>query len=406
MRILNIISSVNPTGGGPIEGLKQNSEVLSKRGINVDVASLDDPGAPWVKDYPTKLYALGPSRASLAGGNYSYAPQFIPWLRAHVQNYDAVIVHGLWQYHGFATWRVLRNHRVPYYVFTHGMLDPWFKHTYPLKHLKKWFYWPWAEYRVLRDAKAVLFTCEEERVLAKRSFWLYRCKEVVVGFGTSAVAGNADLQRETFFQEFPKLRDKRLLLFLSRIHPKKGCDLLIEAFAHVAKQNAALHLVMAGPDQLGWKKKLEAQAEALGIANRITWTGMLSGDLKWGAYRTAEVFILPSHQENFGIVVAEALACGVPVLISDKVNIWREIRSMEAGLVADDNLEGTLSLLRTWLDSSDQKRQQMRRDAYACFECNFEINAAAGKLHNLLITSEFAAYRTKKDDAARSIPRA
>ena len=111
------------------------------------------------------------------------------------------------------------------------------------------------------------------------------------------------------------------------------------------------------------------------------------GDLKWGAYRVAEVFMLPSHQENFGIVVAEALACGVPVLISDKVNIWREIRSAGAGLVAEDNLEGTLSLLQTWLDISDQKRQQMRRDAQVCFESNFEMSAAAGRLHNLLSTA-------------------
>ena len=387
MRILDIISSVNPTGGGPIEGLKQQAEVLSKRGNTIEVASLDDPSAPWVRDFPMKLYPLGPSRFPFEWLNYAYAPRFIPWLHAHAQNYDAVIVHGLWQYHGFATWRVLRDGPIPYYVFTHGMLDPWFKRAYPLKHMKKWLYWPWAEYRVLRDAKAVLFTCEEERVLARRSFWLYRCREMVVGFGTAAVAGNADLQREIFFQEFPGLRDKRLLLFLSRIHPKKGCDLLIEAFARVAKRDPALHLVMAGPDQLGWKEKLEAQAEALSIADRITWAGMLSGDLKWGAYRVAEVFMLPSHQENFGIVVAEALACGVPVLISDKVNIWREIRSAGAGLVAEDNLEGTLSLLQTWLDISDQKRQQMRRDAQVCFESNFEMSAAAGRLHNLLSTA-------------------
>jgi len=384
MRILDIISSVNPAGGGPVEGLKQHADVLGKRGINMEVASLDDPGAPWVRDFPRKLYPLGPSRFPTKWLNYPYSPRFVPWLRAHVQNYDAVIVHGLWQYHGFATWRVLRDSRIPYYVFTHGMLDPWFKHTYPLKHLKKWLYWPWADYRVLRDAKAVLFTCEEERILARQSFWLYRCREEVVGYGTTSVAGDAELQRELFFQEFPSTRGKRPLLFLSRIHPKKGCDLLIEAFARVAQQDPALHLVMAGPDQLGWQDKLKAQAEARGIADRITWTGMLSGDLKWGAYRAADAFVLPSHQENFGIVVAEALACGVPVLISDKVNIWREIRSTGAGLVADDSIEGTLSLLQTWLDTSDQERQQMRRDAQACFESNFEINTAAGRLHALL----------------------
>ena len=76
--------------------------------------------------------------------------------------FDAVIINGLWQYHSFGAWRALRGTATPYYVFPHGMLDPWFKRSFPLKHLKKWLYWPWAEYRVLRDARAVIFTCEAE----------------------------------------------------------------------------------------------------------------------------------------------------------------------------------------------------------------------------------------------------
>ncbi|MEB0151131.1 glycosyltransferase, partial [Pseudomonas sp. CCC2.2] len=83
------------------------------------------------------------------------------------------------------TWRALAKKKIPYFIFTHGMLDPWFKKNYPLKHLKKWLYWTWGEYRVLRDAKAVLFTCEEEKILARQSFWLYKANEVVTAFGTA-----------------------------------------------------------------------------------------------------------------------------------------------------------------------------------------------------------------------------
>src|SRR5213076_1488953 len=115
-----------------------------------------------------------------------------------------------------------------------GMLDPWFKRTYPLKHLKKWIYWPWADYRVLRDARAVLFTTEEERLLARQSFWLYRCREAVVDYGTAGPTGDAARQRESFRSAFPMLRDTRNLLFLSRLHPKQGCDTLLAAFARVA----------------------------------------------------------------------------------------------------------------------------------------------------------------------------
>jgi glycosyltransferase involved in cell wall biosynthesis len=384
MRILNVISSVDPAGGGPIEGLKQHAQVHARRGVAVEVACLDDPNAPWVAEFPASVHALGPARFSTPFLPYRYAPRFLPWLRSRAADFDAVIVHGLWQYHAFAAWRVLRNGRIPYYVFTHGMLDPWFKRTYPLKHLKKWLYWPWADYRVLRDAKAVLFTCEEERILARQSFWLYRCREAVVGFGTTEGDGDHERQRSAFLAAFPALRGKRTLLFLSRIHPKKGCDSLLAAFARVASSDPALQLVMAGPDQVGWQRQLVAQAQSLGIAERVTWTGMLTGDLKWGAYRAAEVFVLPSHQENFGVVVAEALACGLPALISDKVNIWREVEADGAGIVASDDVPGTSKLLDTWLRMDQQQRSRMAQQALECFRRHFDVHTAVDRLDELL----------------------
>ena len=384
MRILNVIASVDPAGGGPVEGLKQHAAVHASRGVSVEVACLDDPSAAWLDGFPVPVHALGPPRLATRFFPYYYSPRFAPWLRSHAGEFDRVIVHGLWQYHAFAVWRALRRGGTPYYVFAHGMLDPWFKRKYPLKHFKKWLYWPWADYRVLRDAKAVLFTCEEERILARQSFWLYRCREEVVGLGTAAVNGEAGAQRQRFLDAFPEVRGKRVVLFLSRIHPKKGCDLLIEAFARVARRDAALHLVVAGPDQVGWQSQLVARARALGIGDRVTWPGMLTGDLKWGAYRAAEVFALPSHQENYGVVVAEALACGVPVLISDKVNIWREIRAAHAGVVASDDIDGAATLLASWVDASDVEKNSMRGNAIQCFRRHFEVHAAVDRLDALL----------------------
>jgi glycosyltransferase involved in cell wall biosynthesis len=264
------------------------------------------------------------------------------------------------------------------------MLDPWFKKRYPLKHLKKWMYWPWADYRVLRDARAVLFTCEEERVLARQSFWLYRCNEIVIGYGTALPTGDPQSEVKEFFGRYPELPGKKLALFVGRIHPKKGCDLLIEAFAEVLAKYSEWHLVIAGPDQMGWQRKLCHRAEQLGIASRITWTGMISGAMKWGALRAAEVFVLPSHQENFGIAVAEALAVGTPTLISDKVNIWREIQSDGAGLVAEDTLLGTCRFFRSYLDLPEAKRLSMRQLARQCFEQRFDVNNAAGTLQAVL----------------------
>jgi glycosyltransferase involved in cell wall biosynthesis len=379
VKILHVISSADPRFGGPIEGIKQIAQVQRMQGHEIEIASTDDPEDDMVKALPLKVHALGPSRT-----RYRYAPRFVPWLRAHARNYDAVIVNGLWQYTTYAVRQALHGTSTPYFVFTHGMLDPWFKHTYPLKHVKKWLFWPWADYRVLRDAAAVFFTCEEERQLARLSFWLYRCNEVVVNFGTSMPEGNPENQWAAFYGRYPHLRGQRLFLFLSRIHEKKGCDLLIETFSQIAQADPRLHLVMAGPDQTGWQKALSARAEQLGIGNRITWTGMLSGDLKWGAYRTAEAFVLPSHQENFGIVVAEALACGLPVLISNKVNIWREIEGDVAGIVAPDTLAGTRTLFERWFALTDDARVQMRANALRCFAQRFEIHRAAESLNNAL----------------------
>ena len=344
-------------------------------GHEVEVVTLDAPDEPFVASFPLKAHAVGPSK-----GGYGYNPELVPWLKRHARGYDAIIVNGIWEYHSFAAWRALHGLDVPYFVFTHGMLDPWFKQTYPLKHLKKWLYWPWATYRLLRDARAVLFTTEEERLQARKSFWLYHVKEQVVAYGTSAPPENAAEAGEHFLSAHAQLRGKRLLLFLSRIHEKKGCDLIIEAFAEIAKAHRDLQLVMAGPDQTGWVAHLKSLALKFGIADRITWPGMLQGQLKWGAFYCAEAFVLPSHQENFGIAVAEALGCGLPVLISDKVNIWHEVKEYQAGLVAPDTLQGTRELLSEWLALTSAERQDMSERARALFRERFTIDAMANSL--------------------------
>jgi glycosyltransferase involved in cell wall biosynthesis len=375
MKFLQIISTLAPSLGGQREALLQTNLALIDLGHQSEVVTLDGPYAPWTGSFPGIVHALGPST-----GKYRYNRRLISWLKAHQNNYDAVLVHGIWQFQSFGTWLASRRDSFPYFVFVHGALDPWFKNAFPLKHVKKWLYWPWAEYRVLRDARAVLFTCDAERVLAKKSFWLYRANEAVVDFGIPDLGGDPCVHREHFFRHYPSLRNKRLLLFLSRLHSKKGCDLLIESFANVAVKDPALHLVMAGPDQEGWQKKLMTLSRARGVEDRITWTGMLTGDMKWGAFHAAEVFVLPSHSENFGIVVAEALACSLPVLITDKVNIWREIVQDGAGFAEPDTLVGTVALLERWLGLSADEIYQMRIRARECFEYRFNIQQAAIKL--------------------------
>jgi glycosyltransferase involved in cell wall biosynthesis len=373
MRLLHVIASIRAAGGGPIEVVRSLSAVHQRDGHSAEVVSLDDPADPEVRSFPLPVHALGPAR-----NHYGYSPRCVPWLRQNRSRYDAVLIHGLWQYHSFAAWRALRTTGTPYYVFPHGMLDPWFKRRYPLKHAKKWLYWPWADYRVLRDARAVLFTCEQEKLLAPQSFALYRARAVVTGLGTTPPPPGVDAS--LFLDRYPELRGKRLLLFMGRIHPKKGCDLLLDAYAATMAKDPAWRLIFAGPDSLNWQQTLAARAAALGIADRIVWTGMLRDAMKWSALFAAEVFALPSHQENFGIAVAESLACGVPVLISREVNIWREIEADHAGLVAPDTVEGTISLLKDWQQLPAAERATMRENARRCFAQHFDIEQSAARL--------------------------
>lgn len=376
MRILQVITSVDPKGGGPIEGLIQQGIQMSMHGHDVQTLTLDSPGSPVdARLRSSAVYFLGPRYLG-----YAFAPRLEPWLREHASKFDVIIIHGMWQYHGYCVAKVARSLGVPYVIFLHGMLDPWFSEEYPLKHLKKWAYWPWAEYRVLRDARYVLFTTAEELKLARESFWLYKVRERLVGYGIGARTTPIGSARETFLSAYPMLRGKRILLFLSRIHHKKGCDLLVKAFAKVAVRDPSLHLVIAGPDQSNLIPELKSIAREAGVEDRISFPGMLSGDIKWGAYDASDAFVLTTHQENFGIVLAEALASRLPVLTTDKVNIWREILDGGGGLIQSDTQEGSDRLLEDWLNLSDADRQKMRDDALRCFEDNFEIGKVTGNL--------------------------
>jgi glycosyltransferase involved in cell wall biosynthesis len=373
MRLLRVIRRTNPESGGPIEALLRSSEALIRAGHEIEIVSLESKEDIAGRSFPFPIVALG------AGvGRYGYNPHLTPWIRENAKRFDAVVLHGLWNYSSFGAWRGLRKQSTPYYIFVHGMMDPWFRKAHPLKHVAKLLYWWIGEGRVLRDAAAVLFTSEEEEVRARRSFYGHSYKKRVVRYGSAGPVGDAETAKMAFKKAFPALNGKRFLLFLSRIHPKKGCDLLIRAFANSVDQIAPdLELAIAGPDQVGWAKELKALSENIGVSNRIHWLGMLQGELKWGAFHSAEAMILPSHQENFGIVIAEAMACSTPVLISDKVNIWREVQATNGGFVQADTQEGTQNLIRQFCALSSSERLQMGNAARHGFLNYFEASAAA-----------------------------
>ena len=382
MRILHVIATLDRRAGGPATSIRNIVNSYPRLGHEGEIVTLDDPSASYFGNLDCPVHALGP-----VSTRFGYSPSLVKWLKKEGERFDGIVVHGLWQYLGKSVHQVFYG-RKPYMVFTHGMLDPYFKHAFPLKHLKKWLYWILVEYWVLRHAERVLFTSEPEAELAKKSFWIHRWKPQVISYGAIAPDKDPGALCRKFLSQHPSLGDehgnpKPYLLFLGRIHPKKGCDLLLLAFARVAQSVPSLQLVIAGPAVTGLKEELVLKTIEYGVESRVHWTGMLEGEAKWGALYSCEAFVLPSHQENFGIAVAEALACGKPVLISNKVNIWEPALQDGAAIVAEDDEEGTTELLQRWTSLDTAQRAAMETSASQCFQKRFNMQENVRGLINL-----------------------
>lgn len=381
MRILHIIDTLSPAAGGPPEAVRQLVKAYAITGTEVEVVCLDKPDAPFLRGLSCPVHALGQSVA----GRFAFSPRLWYWLHRRAGSFDGLVMHGIWSFPGIALRFAARRAGKCYGVFVHGALDPWFNRQYPLKRLKKQLYWP-MQHTVLRDARAVFFTTAIERDLAKSSFRNSRWNSMVVPYGITDPGERANdsvRQIEEFHCKIPQLRGRRFLLFLARIHEKKGCDLLFEAFGRLAAEVPGVDLVIAGPDQVGLQARLENLATQLGIADRVHWPGMIGGDLKWGALHACDAFVLPSHQENFGISVVEALSAGRPVLISNQVNIWPEIEADGAGLVEEDTLEGTIRLLRRWFRLTSEERDAMAARARPCFVARYTMNRTAAVMKDV-----------------------
>lgn len=375
MRLLHVIRSLNPQDGGIVALLDQLLRLHEGRD-GAMLVTLDPPEARWLADLPYPVVALGPGR-----GTFGYAPNLPRWIRNQAGRFDAGIVHGLWQYPSLAL-RQTRRH-LPYAMFPHGMLDAWIAQAYPEKQAKKSWYWTLAERHAFRHASAVLFTAREEMENSLHTFQRYpEGQDYVVGAGLRVPAGSGEDERRAFLDAFPALRQRRFLLYLSRLHDKKAPELVLDAFAKMHAQDDVM-LVMAGGGRPDYVERLKSRVPEA-TRSRVVWTGHLEGARKWGAFHAADAFILPSHQENFCLAAVEALGCCLPVLISNRINIWREITQENAGLVAEDTAAGTHTLLQQWELLTPDARQQMRVAAFDCYRRHFDLAAFDRRLKDTL----------------------
>lgn len=388
MKILRVIASMNPAHGGPAQGIRNSIPALERLGIHNEVVCFDLPTESFLKRDPFVIYAIGPSRSP-----YGYCSKLHSWLKDNLHQFDAVIIHGLWLYNSFGTYRVWKtikkqNGSAPkLFVMPHGMLDPYFQKAAnrKLKAIRNWLFWWLVERRVVNSADGILFTCEQELLLARQTFGRYQPrKELNVSYGIPPAPSNSAKLIHEFQLVCGIQFNQPYWLFLSRVHEKKGTDLLIKAYQKLLSETGALpSLVIAGPGlDTAYGK---AMVELAKPTPEIQFAGMLTGDAKWGALHGCELFVLPSHQENFGIAVVEALACGKPVLISKQVNIWQEINHENAGLIDEDTPEGVLRLLTDWSNLSNEARTLMGERAKATYRNYFTIEQAAKRMAQVLV---------------------
>ncbi len=389
MKILHLIHSLNQKGGGIASGLRE----LPPQ--ETTLVSLDSPTEDFLKHIPQTCVPLGPSYSK-----YGYTPRLKKWLDEHLHNFDAAVIHGLWQYHGLGFLRSPKSRDIPFYVFPHGMMDAWFQKAYLLKRIKKNLYWFLIEKQLVNQSKGLFFTSSAEISRAHLFTQGFKGPMRVVAYGIKTPLVDYKKVQKEFLEEHPDFQNKRIMLFFGRIHPKKGVHFVIEAWVHYWKNNKKISpqdwiLLIVGPHAKDNEHYYHSLIrKSLLSQSKVIFIDYLEGLKRWGALSTADFFILPSHQENFGIAVIEALAAGTPVLLSKEVNTWKQIIEDKAGYADEDSFEGTLRLIKKAVESPLNQQDNLNEKARLCFRKNYDLNFQKNTLHSILAADLNIPYKT------------
>ena len=330
MRILHATKTLAASYGGPPKACFEMARAAARRGHAVSIFTTDlgdpgplggAPGGPVERDGVT-IHRYPVRRPHVWGAS----PGMARALREAIPRVDVVHLHSLYLFHDRVVGRECARSGVPYLLQPHGALDPWHHRR---KRLRKWLVEAWYQNAVTRRAGAIQFTTEEEARLARPRISGARAVVVPIGLDLDEYALPP---RGRFRAAHPRIGDRPVVLFLGRLDAKKGLDVVVRAFSGAVRGGPDAHLVVAGPDG-GMRARTEAWIEARGLRARATLTGMLTGADKLALLADADLFVLPSHTESFGIAVVEAMACGLPVAISDRVNLWREVAACRAGWI-------------------------------------------------------------------------
>lgn len=354
MRILHVIPSLARRHGGPPKAARELCRELARMGHEVTIYTTDLDGNQRL-DVAVDVPIRGEDEvvrwyfATQRSGLYGVSLSLIRALRRNLRSFDVVHIHTLYRFTSTVAAHYSRREGVPYIVRPHGTLDPFLFHRH---RVRKRVYEALFENRNLEQAAAVHFTADDEMKLAQSSGLRFRGVVVPNGVDSKPTADRKQL-REQSSRDWPATNGKKVILFLGRLTFKKGLDLLAKAFGALARTRSDVHLLLAGPDDEGYGKRVRQWLDDEGVLDRVTFAGMLEGERKEAAFAAADTFVLPSYTENFGIAVVEALAAGTPVIISNRVNIWREISDAHAGLIVNCDANELAQAIATLLDNAE-----------------------------------------------------
>jgi glycosyltransferase involved in cell wall biosynthesis len=364
LRILQIVPSLSLVYGGPSQMVLGLSKGLAAQNIEVTIlttnangdigqAPLDVPlnQAITQDGYQIRYFHCSPFR------RYKFSIGLLSWLFQHAQEYDLAHIHALFSPVSSAAALIARSKQLPYILRPLGTLDP--ADLQKKKQLKR-LYATLVERSNLAGAAAVHFTSDQEAKVSERFGAVTR--DIVLPLGVELPnPGLTQLQLGIPVGQ-------PIVLFMSRIDPKKGLDLLLPALEKLLAEGVGFHFVLAGanPQDPAYEEQIRSLIQASPLSNCTTITGFVSGAAKTQLLQAADLFVLPSYYENFGIAVAEAMAAGVPVVVSDQVHIWQEIERAQAGWICACEVDSLTKQLRAALcDSANRAYRGTKAQAHA-----------------------------------------
>lgn len=376
MKILQIVPSISLVYGGPSQMVLGLSSALAELGIEVTIATTDSNGdvgqaplevplgVPIAQNgYEILYFRCAPFR------RYKFSIDLLQWLANNAQNYDLAHIHALFSPVSSCSAAVARSRQLPYILRPLGTLDP--ADLQKKRHLKR-LYAAVLERPNLIGAAAVHFTSDQEAKTSERFNTVTR--DLVIPLGVSLPPSQSVSIRE----RLGILNDRPVLLFMSRIDPKKGLDLLIPALEQIDR---SFHFVLAGgnPQDLSYEQNIRDRIQASRLKDKTSIVGFVTGSEKTALLEAADLFVLPSYYENFGIAVAEAMSVGTPVVISDQVHIWQEIERSQSGWICTCEVE---SLTRTLNEAMRDRAEQLRRgkNAQTHAQQHYSWNAIAQQM--------------------------